>query len=347
MDNFQYHTNNNKKSTFQHKQYELEEDCMQPALQPSMAVVRRNKLSENILKQLVRQLKLRIVRKETNSQRTYKTTTMKVNPQQSVGGAGPPSATCRKKLVVLYGIGGLSDVGRHVILAGLEKNVDHITVITEYPDMLNEKQWECGCPDGHTNPFNDEAYASKLTMVKIDSWKNEQPNLSEHFQDANAVISCLGHRQPGWKNKELIKKGLAARDGNKQVISAMQKANVSRVVTISSVGLYRGDKSWPHWASKLMRLFFLTFQRKARKDLQAMEKLFTESSLDYLIVKPTGMGEDVVPAGKYFLQEPREECVGGNMAKMDVARFMVNEAIQPTMARGSKVVGSAPGTPMG
>ncbi len=272
------------------------------------------------------------------------TTTMKVNPQQSVGG-GSASATCRK-LVVLYGIGGLSDVGRHAILAGLEKNVEHITVITEYPGMLNENSWECGCPDGHTNPFNDEAYASKLTMVEIDSWKNEQPNLSEHFQDADAVISCLGHRQPGRKNKELIKKGLIAYDGNKQVIKAMQEANVSRIIVISSFGLNRGDKSWPHWASKVMRLLFLTFTRKARKDLLAMEKLITESPLDYLIVKPVGIGEDVVPAGKYFLQEPGEETVGGNMAKMDVARFMVDEAIQPTTIRGSKVVGSAPGTPL-
>jgi len=274
---------------------------------------------------------------------------MKVNPQQSVGGgsAAGPSATCRKKLVVLYSIGGLSDVGRHAILAALEKNVEHITIITEYPDILNEKSWECGCPNGHTNPFNDEAHASKLTLVTIDSWKNEQPNLSEHFQDADAVISCLGHRQPGRKNKELIKKGLIAYDGNKQVIKAMQEGNVSRIIVTSSFGLNRGDRSWPHWASKLMRLLFLTFMRKARKDLQAMEKLITESSLDYLIVKPVGIGEEVVPTGKYFLQEPGEETVGGNMAKMDVARFMVDEAIQPTTVRGSKVVGAAPGTPLG
>mmetsp|Transcript_28658 Transcript_28658/g.40954 ORF Transcript_28658/g.40954 Transcript_28658/m.40954 type:complete len:275 (-) Transcript_28658:1297-2121(-) len=274
---------------------------------------------------------------------------MKVNPLQTTGEdqAGPSTDTSHK-LVVLYGIGGLADVGRHAILAGLEKNtVEHITVITEYPDMLDDQNWECGCIDGHTNPFRDEAHSSKLTMVKIDSWKNEQPNLHEHFHEADAVISCLGHRQPGWKNKDLIKKGLTARDGNRQVIKAMEEANVSRVVTASSFGLNRGDKSWPHWASRLMRIFFLTFMRKARKDLQAMENLFCESSLDYLIVKPVGIGEDVVPAGKYFVQEPGEEAVGGAMAKMDVARFMVDEAIQPTIVRGSKVVGSAPGTPLG
>ena len=86
--------------------------------------------------------------------------------------------------------------------------------------------------------------------------------------------------------------------------------------------------------------------RKARKDLQGMEKLYHESDLDYLIVKPVGIGEDVLPVGKYYLQEPDEECVGGNMAKMDAARFIIDEAINPTLTRESKIVGSAPGTPM-
>jgi hypothetical protein len=272
-------------------------------------------------------------------------TPMKVNPCGGVGSTTGPS-TCPRKLVVLYGIGGLSDVGRHAILAVMEKNVENITVITEYPDMLDDKNWECGCPDGHINPFKDAAYASKLTMVKIDSWKNDQPYLSQHFQDADAVISCLGHRQPGWKHKELIKNGLIAHDGSKQVIKAMEEANVSRVVAISSVGLNYGDKSWNHWASKLMSILFLTFMHKARKDLQAMEKLYTESSLNYLIVRPVGISEDVVPVGTYFVQEEGKEVLGGNMAKMDVARFMAHEAIQPSKMRGSVVVGSAPGTPM-
>src|SRR5210317_1814842 len=155
---------------------------------------------------------------------------MKVNPQTSRGGGhAPPTISPglgSKKLVILYGIGGLSDIGRHAILAGLEKNVEHITVITEYPELLDETNWECGCSNGHTNPFNVETYASKLTMVKIDSWKNDQPNLSVHFQDADAVISCIGHRQPGRKHKEHRTQGLIARDGSKQVIKAMQEARV-------------------------------------------------------------------------------------------------------------------------
>ena len=41
-----------------------------------------------------------------------------------------------------------------------------------------------------------------------------------------------------------------------------------------------------------------------------------------------------------------DDIVGGNMAKMDVARFMVDEAVNPTLHKTSQVVGAKPGTPM-
>jgi len=98
-----------------------------------------------------------------------------------------------------YPLGGLSDVGRHAILAALEKpSIEKITVITEYPEKLDDENWECNCyPEGHVNPFIIEA--SKLEMVKVDTWKNEQSDLAKHFDGATGVVSCLGHRQPGWK----------------------------------------------------------------------------------------------------------------------------------------------------
>lgn len=254
------------------------------------------------------------------------------------------------RLIILYGIGGLSDVGRHAILAALEnESVQHITVITEYPEKLDEFNWECNCfPEkGHVNPFNDPGNGSKLEMVKIDSWKTDRAALSQHFEGATAVISCLGHRQPGWKYPELIQRGLIAYDGNKQVIKAMEASKVDRVVVISSFGLRTDNGSaWPHWARRLMAFLFSTFMRKARNDLEAMEKLYQTSSLDYLIVRPVGISEDKVPVGEYYLQEDGEEAVGGNMAKMDASRFMVAQAVNPTIHRTSKVVGAKPGSPM-
>jgi hypothetical protein len=263
--------------------------------------------------------------------------------------------------------GGLSDVGRHAILAALEnETIDKITVITEYPDKLNEANWDCGCVGGHTNPFDDPVNKSRLEMVKIDTWtaaKEGQKNLlAGHFAGANGVVSCLGHRQPGWKYPELISRGLIAYDGNRQVIEAMAAAKVDRAVVITSFALGGGrgtSSEWPHWASVLMGCFQKTFMRKAGNDLAKMEAAYVESPMDYLLVRPVGISEDKVPVGRYYLQQPGEKksldgvsgemidgIVGGNMAKMDAARFMVDEAVRPTLHRTSRVVGSKPGSPM-
>ena len=147
-----------------------------------------------------------------------------------------------------------------------------------------------------------------------------------------------------------------------RVIEAMMKMNVSRVVVMSSIALRGGDKriEWPHWAWSVMRCLFKTFQRKGGEDLVRMEESYVDGELDYLFVRPVGLSEDKVPVGRYYLQVPGENMsidvaadgetidgiVGGNMAKMDVARFMIEEAIRPTLHRTSRVIGSKPGSPM-
>jgi nucleoside-diphosphate-sugar epimerase len=246
------------------------------------------------------------------------------------------------RLVVLYGIGGLSDVGRHAILAALEKpEVEHITVITEYPELLDESNWECNCEGGHTNPTKGE-HASKITMVAIDSWKNPQANLAEHFQGATAVISCLGHRQPGYKYPQLIQRGLVATAGNQQVVDAMTKANVKRIVVITSMGM--GENI--HWIGNVMKFFFWTNSRKAYRDLRMMEEIFSQSDsndLDYLLVRPMGLSEEQVPINEWYTQEKKGvDVLGLDFAKMDCARYMVQEALHPTRSRTSILVGPKP-----
>jgi len=55
------------------------------------------------------------------------------------------------------------------------------------------------------------------------------------------------------------------------------------------------------------------------------------------------LGEDVVPVGKWFLQkEKHKDSVGIDLAKLDCARFMVQEALNPTLHKEAVVVGSEP-----
>ena len=64
--------------------------------------------------------------------------------------------------------------------------------------------------------------------------------------------------------------------------------------------------------------------------------------IDYLLIRPTGLGEEVVPVGKAYIQEKKGmDVVGLELAKLDCARYMVQEALNPTRS-GSIVVGSQP-----
>ena len=191
-------------------------------------------------------------------------------------------------------------------MAALERDdVRNVTVITEYPEKLNESNWNCGCIGGHTtNPFDDPMHASRLTMVAIDDdWTGY---LSKHFAGTHSVVSCLGHRQPGWKHPELISRRLISTRGNARVIDAMAKCDIRRVVAISSIALGGEGRTkrdeWPHWAWSVMSCLFRTFQRRGGDDLRGMEASYVDTDLDYLFVSPVGISKDRVPVGRYYLQ---------------------------------------------
>ena len=132
------------------------------------------------------------------------------------------------RLVILYGMGGLSDVGRHAILAALEKesSVESIKVLTRFPELLHETNWNSGCPEPQSYPTDP-----KVDVIKIDSW--DKDNIEQHLADATGVISCLGNRQPGYGHWE-------AEEGNKALLKVFPKGKRNRVVVLTSVGVEEG-----------------------------------------------------------------------------------------------------------
>lgn len=64
---------------------------------------------------------------------------------------------------------------------------------------------------------------------------------------------------------------------------------------------------------------------------------------DFLIVRAVATGEKTIPEGSYYVQNKKyNDVVGINIAKMDIAQFMVQEAIVPTLTRQAVVVGGHP-----
>lgn len=276
------------------------------------------------------------------------------------------------RLVILYGIGGLSDVGRHAIQAALKvPSVESIRVLTQHPELLQLPNWKCGCPTPHS--FSEQEKKC-IQVIPVKDWNDKEENLKlwPHFQGAQAVISCLGNRQPGISETEL-KKGWVATDGNNMVIRALlqqqqQKekddkrsggggqetttttlaAPCRRVVAVTSVGV---EEDWPpmefFWIAKVIlgALFVIHgLARRAFWDLTYMERAYkgTKSDeIDYLLVRPVGLGDDVVPVGTWQLQKEKyKDTVGMDMAKLDCARYMVQEALNPTKHRTAVVIGA-------
>ena len=252
------------------------------------------------------------------------------------------SLAMKARLVILYGVGGLSDVGRHAVQVAVEKKklnkeVDQITVLTRYPELLDETNWNCGCPEPHG--FSDEE-KKLFKLVHVKDWSDKA--LTSHFAGATTVISCVGNRQPTMMGVK--PDSWESLDGNSLVMNAMKEHSIPRAVVISSMGI---NEDWPpaeyHWAGKAMSLIFLTCGRKSYKDLAAMEDAYRASDLDYLLVRPVGIGEDQLPKNKWKLQgeKHKDKEMGVDMAKLDVARYMMQEALEPTRHKAAVVIGPA------
>ena len=95
-----------------------------------------------------------------------------------------------------------------------------------------------------------------------------------------------------------------------------------------------------------MAALFKTVSRREYKDIAGMEKdlIATDASdINYLLVRPVGLGEECVPRDEFFIQKKKfDDVLGPNMAKMDVGKFLVEEALDPTFERRAVVIGADP-----
>lgn len=238
-------------------------------------------------------------------------------------------------IAVLFSKGGLGDVGRHAVLAAIERDdVSKVKVISQRTEMLEETKWKCGCANNHG--FTEEQH-KRMEIIPIkDNWKSD---ISQHFHGVDAVVSCLGTRQPFLGERY-------ATVGSKAVVNAMKANGISRIVSISSMGLAEDYPSMEfHWAGNIMDGLFKTICRREANDLLGSEKNIKDESLnlDFLLVRPMGLAEDLAPSGEWFVQKQKhQDIVGTNIAKMDCGRFMVEEALNPTRHRTAVVVGGDP-----
>jgi uncharacterized protein YbjT (DUF2867 family) len=180
-------------------------------------------------------------------------------------------------------------------------------------------------------PFADP----RLTIVGADV--RDASSLVDVVDGADAVLSTLGvpfSRKP----IDTYSVGI----GN--VIAAMRKASVQRLVVVSSTGAYHypGRRDTPLSLRLFEPVITRTIGKTTYDDQRRMEDIVRDSGLDWTIVRPSGLFE-LPESTNYVAGEV--DPVGGFTARIDLADYMIKLAADPSTARKTVVVSTTENTP--
>jgi hypothetical protein len=161
-----------------------------------------------------------------------------------------------------------------------------------------------------------------------------QMKLEEQFDGVDAVVACIGSRQPGKKFPAL--KSRWCELGASKIAAAMASAGVQRLVLLSSFGI--GDDYLPTSALTLLWSVMLrTSLRGVKRDIGAMESHIAGTALDYLLVRPSGLTPDEPPAGSWKVVTAKGQGTlnfsNASISKSDVGMYMLTEALHPSEHR--------------
>jgi hypothetical protein len=245
-------------------------------------------------------------------------------------------------LAVFFSKGAFGDCARHSILHALEdERVGKIRIYSSSPYLLDEKWWMCGCKQDHGAELKTSKNVDKIERIQIDPTDRKAME-SLDLTGTDAVISGLGNRQMFLGDR-------VAKKGTQHIIHLMNKYGIKRLIMMSSMGINSkagNDKPAMEWRKegKFMGALFNTICIREYRDLLAAENSVHDSTdIDYVIIRPVGLGEKVPPTGLYYVQTKKfEDVVGANMAKSDVGKFMLDEVLQPSIHNRAIVLGSDP-----
>lgn len=141
----------------------------------------------------------------------------------------------------------------------------------------------------------------------------DQPSLDAAARGQDAAVVILG-----LPFAALRKPTNVYSEGTRNVITALKRANVRRLIVVSSHGVGESRRD----ASFLDRAFFSLFLRGAYADKELQEQGVRESELDFTIVRPTRF-TTAAGAGRYTVRVGPGP-VPSPIARADVARFILD-----------------------
>ena len=174
-------------------------------------------------------------------------------------------------------------------------------------------------------------------MVEVGS-ADAQEALEGAFAGVDAIVVAIGNRQP-CKPRTLAPSMVDIRN-------AAVACKVPRLVMLSSFGVGGDPLPWKSWVRYLWGGMLSTVLRTAWHDLVAMEAAALDNGgcVDVLVVRPTGLSPWLAAVGDWRLfRTPADPPIGYGVAKQDVAKFMIQEAVAPTIHSAVVTIGGVPG----
>jgi putative NADH-flavin reductase len=204
------------------------------------------------------------------------------------------------KILVLGATGG---IGLELVRQAIEHG-HSVTAFVRAPERLK--------------PFH-----GRITVVQGDVLNSAE--LERTVEGHDAVLSGFGPRLPLSKADADLLRTFAV-----SLKTAMQHANVRRVVVVSTAFLFKDAVMPP--AYLVGRLFFSSLVH----DANAMENVFQESALDWTIVRPPQL-TDKGRTGKYRVRQSHLPRFGFRISRADVADCLIKTLDDRTAVR--KILG--------
>jgi putative NADH-flavin reductase len=141
---------------------------------------------------------------------------------------------------------------------------------------------------------------------------------------ADAVIVSLGSTA---NNPDSV-----VSHGTANVVDAMQKAGVARLIVVTSLGVGESKDQVPFFFKALMA----TALRKTMQDKEAQEKLVKASGLDWTIVRPGGLTDGPLTGQYRYGLDPK--LVAGQVSRADVAEFVLKQLTDTQFLRKAPAI---------
>lgn len=180
--------------------------------------------------------------------------------------------------------------------------------------------------DGHTvtafarSPQKIGITHPNLRLVAGNAFDAEA--VASAIEGQDAVVVTLG---AGMSRKSLIRS-----QGTMNVIQAMQRHGVDRLIVQSTLGAH---ESWSNLNFFWKRIMFGGLLRPVFKDHELQEQLVRASGLNWTIVRPSAFAEGPATDAYKIGFAPSERNLALTITRADIARFLSRQLADLSFAR--------------